>query len=98
VPQALKNVQRRHLRGLAHQLDPVVIVADKGLTDNVLVEIEQALAHHELIKIRLRAERAQRRDWTTRIVAQTGAEPVQAIGQILCLFRRNPEKPKISLT
>lgn len=94
----LTNPQKKQLRGLSHDLKPVVIVADKGLTENVLDEVEQALVHHELIKIKLRGEREQRRDWIETLRDRTGAEVVHTIGQVACLFRRNPEKPRIELT
>ncbi|MCB1738494.1 MAG: ribosome assembly RNA-binding protein YhbY [Gammaproteobacteria bacterium] len=94
---SLKNVQKKHLRGLAHDLSPVVMIGDKGLTDNVMNEIIIALEHHELIKVRIRAERDERVTITEQIVAATRAEAVQSIGQILVLFRRNPKQPRISL-
>jgi len=94
---ALKNSQLRRLRGLAHGLSPVVTVADKGLTDNVRAEIEDALRAHELVKIKLRAERDQRRKWVESIASDFRAEVVQQIGQVVALFRRNPENPKISV-
>jgi len=93
----MDNVRLRKLRGLCHQLSPVVIVADKGLTENVNAEIELALDSHQLIKVKLRGERDQRADWIRRIAESTGAELVQKIGQIACFYRRNPEKPQISL-
>lgn len=93
----LTNAQKKHLRGLSHDLNPVVMVADKGLNGNVLAEVEQALAHHELIKVKLRGEREQRSAWIDELVSATGAEPVHRIGQVVCLFRRNPEKPRIEL-
>ena len=94
---ALTNAQKKYLRGLTHQLDPVVMVADKGLTDNVKAEIEQAIEHHELIKIRLRAERDQRSEWIAEITRETRAELVHQIGQVACYYRRHPKKPKIAL-
>lgn len=94
---ALTNTQRKYLRGLTHDLDPVVMVADKGLSDNVRSEIEQALTHHELIKIKVRAERDQRRAWIEEIAALTGAELVHQIGQVACYYRRHPQKPVIAL-
>ncbi|MFP4208433.1 MAG: ribosome assembly RNA-binding protein YhbY [Wenzhouxiangella sp.] len=93
----LNNAQRKFLRGLTHDLNPVVTVADKGLSDNVRAEIEQALEHHELIKVKLRAEREQRRDWIDRIAESTGAELVHQIGQVACYYRRHPKKPVIAL-
>lgn len=94
---SLKNVQKKHLRGLAHALSPVVMIGDKGLTDNVMNEIVIALEHHELIKVRIRAERDERVTITQQIVTATRADAVQSIGQILVLFRRNPKQPRISL-
>ncbi len=94
---ALSNAQKKYLRGLTHHIDPVVMVADKGLTDNVRAEIEQALEHHELIKVRLRAEREQRSAWIEQIANDTGAELVHQIGQVACYYRRHPKKPKIAL-
>ena len=43
--------QRRHLRGLAHSLNPVVMIGQHGLTPAVIRETAQSLAHHELIKM-----------------------------------------------
>ncbi|MGK7295789.1 MAG: YhbY family RNA-binding protein [Candidatus Wenzhouxiangella sp. M2_3B_020] len=94
---SLNNAQIRRLRGLGHDLSPVVIVADKGLTDNVMAEIETALDAHELVKIKLRGERSARREWAGRIVERTGAQLVQSIGQVALLFRRNPDNPRIAL-
>jgi len=93
----LTKAQIRYLRGLCHNLKPVVMVADKGLSENVMAEIELALSHHELIKIKLRGDKTQRLDWLKTIDSSTGAETVQSIGQVVCLFRRNPDRPKVAL-
>jgi RNA-binding protein len=93
----LTTSQKKYLRGLTHNLQPVVMVADKGLSDNVRAEIEQALEHHELIKIKLRGDREQRTEWIAQLVESTGAEKVHSIGQVVCLYRRHPKKPKIAL-
>lgn len=93
----LSNPQKRHLRGLCHDLKPVVTVADRGLIDTVLAEIEQALDHHELIKIKLRADRDQRQQWSEAIQQHTGATLVQAIGQVNCFYRAHRSNPKLTL-
>ena len=93
----LTSKQIRYLRGLTHQLQPVVMVADKGLNENVMAEIESALQHHELIKIKLRADRDTRKTWIKQISAQSSAEKGYIIGQVACFFRRNPKKPIIAL-
>lgn len=89
--------QRKHLRGLSHSLQPVVTVADKGLSGNVMAEIESALHHHELVKIKLRADRDTRTAWVEEIARRCRAERVHAIGQVVCYFRRNPERAVIDL-
>ena len=93
----LSNSQRRYLRGLTHDQHPIVTVADKGLSETVRAEIEQALEHHELIKVKLRAEREQRTEWAAQIARDFQAELVHQIGQVACYYRRHPKKPKIAL-
>jgi RNA-binding protein len=95
---SLSNRQLRYLRSLTHHLKPVVIVADKGLSENVMAEIESALDHHELVKIKLRSDRETRSAWADKIALDSGAERVQSIGQVACFYRRNPKKPVIDLT
>ena len=94
---SLSNRQLRYLRGLCHHLKPVVIVGDKGLNDNVKSEIEIALNHHELIKIKLKSDRETRAQWADQIQESYGAERIQSIGQVVSFYRRNPEQPVIEL-
>ena len=93
----LSNRQVRHLRGLTHNLQPVVMVADKGLSENVMAEIEAALDHHELVKIKLKTDRETRTEWIREISERCKAEKVHVIGQVACFFRRNSKKPVIEL-
>lgn len=95
---ALTDSQRRHLRGLAHHLKPVVLMGQAGLKDTVLAEIDGALTHHELVKVKVAAEdRDDRAGVIAAIVAGTGADLVQTIGHMAVLFRRNPKKPRVAL-
>lgn len=94
---AVNDKQRRYLKGLAHPLKPVVMIGNSGLTQAVLNEIEQALSHHELIKVRVSGqERADRKQMLDQIAEQTGADLVMIIGHIGG-FYRPADKPKISL-
>ena len=85
--------QKKYLRGLCHDLAPVVTIADKGLSDSVAQEIEGSLTHHELIKIKIRQDKAARVQLIEQLVSQTQAESVMAIGQVVCLYRTNLDKP-----
>lgn len=93
----LSSAQKRHLRGKAHHINPVVTVGDKGLTENVMAELETALDHHELIKVKLRADRETRDRLSREISDNCSAALVQQIGQVSCFFRRNTRKPAIDL-
>ena len=84
---ALNQKQKKYLKGIGHSLSPVVMVADKGLTENVMAAIEEALNAHELIKVKVRLQRDARVDIYTEICNQTGAEMITTIGMVLLLYR-----------
>jgi len=87
----LSPAERQALKGRAHKLEPVVIVGGDGLSATVMAEIDRSLKSHELIKVRVNADRDDREAMLVEICAKTGAQAVQHIGKILVLFRENPE-------
>ena len=94
----LSKKQEKFLRALGHNKKPVIWLGQHGLTDNVVTEIESALEHHELIKIKLRVGDRDTRDATIEdICSLTGADQVQKIGNIVTLYRKNTKKPGIRL-
>ena len=93
----LSKSQIRSLRSQAHHLKPVVMVGQNGLKETIFEEIETALDFHELIKVKIAVDRDAREEITNEILKKSKAEKVQQIGQVLVLFRRNPENPKIVL-
>lgn len=94
---ALTQPQKRHLRQLAHARKPVIIVGNAGVSESLLKELDTALEHHELIKVRVNAEdREARRQMTEQLCAGSGSELVQTIGHIAILFRP-AQKPNIKL-
>jgi len=94
----LSSNQKRFLRGIAHSLDPVIMVGQKGVTPSLVKEFDGALAHHELVKVKLAdADRESRADSIEQLRESTKSELVQTIGRIACFYRRNPKEPKIEL-
>ncbi|MCI0653695.1 MAG: YhbY family RNA-binding protein [Methylococcaceae bacterium] len=84
---------RKRFRALAHSLKPLVATGHSGLTENVILAIEEALEHHELIKIRLGCDqRDDRKSQAGQICQTTGAELVQLIGKIAVVYRESPDK------
>lgn len=93
----LTTKQKQYLKSLAHHLSPVVMLGANGLTEGVLAEIDNALNHHELIKVKIAgADREVKQLIIDAIIRETKAISVQTIGHVLVLYRQSEEK-KISL-
>ena len=87
----LNAADRKALKAKAHKLEPVVQIGSKGLTDELLAEIERALNAHELIKVRAAGlERRARDEAVDSICRKTGAEEVQQVGKVFVIFRKKP--------
>lgn len=94
---ALDPIQIRFLRGLAHDLNPIVMIGQKGMSDGVRVELDDALSRHELVKIRVVAEEREERDQIIQaLVRDTRSELIQKVGHTATFYRR-AKKPKLVL-
>ena len=94
----LTNPQKRYLRGLAHDLKPVILVGAKGPGEPLLAELDLALERHELLKVKFAADDRETRDaWIDTLVAGSGAALVDRIGNIAIVYRRSKDKPLIIL-
>ncbi|HEC12836.1 MAG TPA: YhbY family RNA-binding protein [Acidiferrobacteraceae bacterium] len=84
----LSSKQIRYLRGLAHHRSPAVTLGAQGLTPAVLAEIDGALVHHELLKIKLSSgDKSARHQMLERICEVTQATAVQEIGRMAVVFK-----------
>jgi len=93
----LTEPQKRHLRKLAHNLKPVILIGNAGYSEGVANELELTLEHHELIKVRVNAEDREARDALIAHICKTArCDLVQRIGHIAILYRR-AKKPVIRL-
>ena len=87
----LNSADRKALKAKAHKLEPVVQIGSKGLTDEVIAEIERALSAHELIKVRAAGlQRRARDEALDSICRKTGAQEVQQVGKVFVIFRKKP--------
>lgn len=92
----ITDKQKRFLKARAHHLKPVVTAGNAGISQGVLNEIEIALSRHELIKVRVNADRDERKTMAEQICKKTSANLIQIIGGIVILYRP-AEKPFINL-
>ena len=92
----LSPAQRKHLRGLAHALQPVVRLCQAGFSAAVARETERALHDHELVKVKAPGgDRAARDAALAALAAATGAALVHRIGNVAVLYRPHPQLPKV---
>jgi RNA-binding protein len=98
MPIALAAAQKRYLRGLAHDLKPVILMGGKGLTDALIAELDLALERHELLKVKVAAGDRDTRDaWIEQLVQRSGAALIQRVGNMATLYRPSSDKPQIVL-
>ena len=94
----ITKTQQKFLRSKSHHLKPVLWIGQNGLTDSVTAEIETALDHHELIKIKLRVgDKALRNKTIAEICQATRSTQVQSIGNIVSIYRMNDKQAVIVL-
>ena len=95
---ALAAAQKRYLRGLAHDLKPLILVGNKGVTDALLAELDQVLERHELVKVKVAAEDRDARDAAIENIAErASAALIQRVGHIATLYRPSRDNPQIVL-
>ncbi len=94
---ALTGKQKRTLRALGHHLAVVVQVGKTGVTAGVVKATAQALKDHELVKVKIEAEKEDRAEALARLATETGSEVAQSLGKTALLFKQRKNKPKIKL-
>ena len=80
-PITLKGFQRKYLRALAHPLKPVVLIGQRGVTDELLKSLDEALNQHELIKLKF-IENKNRADKARMLQTLQNAAHVHLVGTI----------------
>jgi len=97
----LKGFQKKYLRGLAHNMNPVVIIGQKGVNESVIKSVDDALSVHELIKVKFNEfkEKEQKKELISLIEQKSRCEQVGLIGHIAMFYKKhkNPEKRKIQI-
>lgn len=92
----LQGYQRKFLRGLAHELRPVIQIGESGVSAGVVRALDTALGDHELVKVRLRQPK-DKKARAQQLADVSRAELCGLVGHTVILYRRRPESPKIKL-
>lgn len=98
MPTALTAAQNRFLRGQAHGLKAMLQVGGKGITESLVAEVDAALEHHELIKVKVGGDdRDARKAMIGTLAGRVDAALVQRIGHVAVLYRPSKDRRQIVL-
>lgn len=99
--KTLKGFEKKYLRGLAHDLKPIVLIGKEGITDGIVRATDEGLSRHELIKIKFIdfKEKEQKETLTDELAVKTGSALIGTIGHTAILYRpqTDPAKQRIQL-
>ena len=90
----LRSTQRNYLRSQAHHLEPVVLIGKNGVTDGVIESVNKALDTRELIKIKFREYKNEKKSLSYQLGESTESHIVGSIGHTVIVFRQNPDPEK----
>ena len=93
----LSTKQKQYLRGLGHHINPVLQTGKEGLSENMLLEIHEALERDELIKVKIGKGPLHRKEAVKILAQQLSGEVVQLLGKNILLFRQKKNESKIHL-
>lgn len=98
VNKMLTSKQRAYLRGLAQSYETIFQIGKGGISDNLIMQVNDALKKRELIKLRvLDNSMLTSRQAADQLAEATNSDVVQVIGSRFVLFRRNAQEPVIDL-
>lgn len=91
----LTSKQRAQLRGIASNLETILIVGKDGIGENLIKQADDALEARELIKGKvLENSLLTAREAAEELAPITRSEVVQVIGSKFVLYRRQMQKDK----
>ena len=90
----MSPTERKFLKAKAHHLDPVVLIGQNGLTENIIQKTDQVLLSHELIKVKFLDYKDEKKELVEQLVQATDSCFVSIIGHIAVLYRPHPEEEK----
>ena len=98
VRHMLTSKQRAYLRGLAQSYETIFQIGKGGISDNLIIQVNDALKKRELIKLCvLENSGLTAREAADAVAEAAKADVVQVIGRRFVLFKRNAQDPVIDL-
>jgi RNA-binding protein len=90
VAEELSNREIRELKGRAQRLKPMLKVGKDGLSPAFVQAADEALGHHELVKVKFDDFKQQKKELGPKLASQLSANLIMQVGHVVVLFRRKP--------
>jgi RNA-binding protein len=90
----LNNAQLRKLKAMAQRMDASVKVGKQGLSDAFIKSLDEELSRHELVKVKFAEFKEHKKELAPQLAQRTNSRLVMQVGNVVVLFRRNPDEAK----
>jgi len=94
---SLTNAQIRALKAQAQRLKSTLKVGKVGLSPQFLAALDEALKHHELVKVKFDEFKEQKKELAPQLAEKSGSHLVTRVGNVVVLYRPKlwpmPERP-----
>lgn len=88
--EPLGNPQIRKLKATAQRLEPILKVGKAGLSEGFLKSVDEALAQHELVKIKFADFKDQKKELSPQLAEKTSSHLIMRVGNVVVLYRPKP--------
>jgi RNA-binding protein len=97
IMKNLNSAEKKYIRGLAHELDAVVLIGINGVTETIITAINVHLDANEIIKIRFNKFKEDKKRLCSDIETKTQSQMAGLVGNIAIFYKQNqdPSKQKI---
>ena len=96
--EALNNAQIRKLKGMAQRMEASLKVGKQGLSEGFIKTLDEELKRHELVKVKFAEFKEQRKEIAPQLAEKTQSHLIALVGNVVVLFRQNPEEDKRKIT
>ncbi len=88
--EPLNNSQIRKFKAAAQHLEPMLKVGKAGFSDGFIRSVAEALAQHELVKIKFVEFKAQKKELAPQLAEKTSSHIIMRVGNVVVLHRPRP--------
>ena len=84
---ALNNAKIRDLKARGQLLKPTLKVGKEGLTPQFLAALDEALKHHDLLKVKFDHHKEEKKELAPQIADKSRSQIIMRVGNVVVLYR-----------